>query len=602
MKPRQIPWKWLLLGLITLLIAGLAVLPRLLADSTQLASRVTDALSAWTGGEVKLTGPLRVHYFPDVSIKSGFELTNVSRLPLVKSISAKDAKVSIDLVELVFGRIRIDALRLFKPEITLKEVPTLVMGPDQTVQARLANLLTGAPIGVLRLRDGTLYLPTATGTEAIKKIDARFDASSGTGTMSSFGSFELRDETVGFVLDCGAAAGTEDGIRIPVNLTFTSKPLTAKVTGTASFSNGLQLEGDVQADMENARRFFRWAGIALPLGRSLQKLSAAGTARWNGSTLTFDDGTFSLDGNKAVGLLAVTPGPRPRIDATLDFERLAIDPYFGGSEMPLPAQADVLEGALIKYFDADLRISAAEMTAPMIKLGRGGFTISTKDGVLSSEVGELELCGGEASGRVGIDLSGEVAKANIVASLDDMPVEGCLAASFLVPLKGTTSLKAELSGEGRTYAELIQALSGGLKVNAANGAIPLDLARLLAAAPTPLDGAGWSGNSVTLFDSLNADCRLAGGHIWCDTFNMQTRRGVIAGSGNVDMAQATLDWSLFVASNAQPLKASQLSAETPPRISISGALAQPMIRRTDRPTLGDGSLPTGATANQISPR
>ena len=56
MKPRQIPWKWLLLGLITLLIAGLAILPRLLADSTQLASRVTDALSAWTGGEVKLTG------------------------------------------------------------------------------------------------------------------------------------------------------------------------------------------------------------------------------------------------------------------------------------------------------------------------------------------------------------------------------------------------------------------------------------------------------------------------------------------------------------------------------------------------------------------
>jgi len=141
MKPRQIPWKWLLLGLITLLIAGLAILPRLLADSAQLASRVTDALSAWTGGEVKLTGPLRVHYFPDVSIKSGFELTNASRLPLVKSISVKDAKVSIDLVELAFGRIRIDALRMLKPEITLKEVPSLVMGPDQTVQARVANLL-----------------------------------------------------------------------------------------------------------------------------------------------------------------------------------------------------------------------------------------------------------------------------------------------------------------------------------------------------------------------------------------------------------------------------------------------------------------------------
>ena len=189
----------------------------------------------------------------------------------MKSIRVKDAKVSIDMVELAFGRIRIDALRMFKPEITLKEVPSLVMGPDQTVQAQIANLLSGAPIGVLRLRDGTLNLPTATGSEAIKKIDARFDASSGTGTMSSFGSFVLRDETVGFALDCGAAAETEDGIRIPVNLTFTSKPLPAKITGTASFDNGLQLDGDVQADMDNARRFLRWAGIALPPGRSLQE-------------------------------------------------------------------------------------------------------------------------------------------------------------------------------------------------------------------------------------------------------------------------------------------------------------------------------------------
>ncbi len=215
---------------------------------------------------MKLTGPLRVHYFPDVSIKSGFELTNASRLPLVKSISAKDAKVSIDLVELVFGRIRIDALRLLKPEITLKEAPSLVMGPDQTVQARVANLLQGAPIGVLRLRDGTIYLPTATGTEAIKKIDARFDASSGTGAMSSFGSFALRDETVGFALDCGAPAETEDGIRVPVNLTFTSKPLAAKITGTASFVNGLQLDGDVQADMDNARALLQMGRDRLAAG------------------------------------------------------------------------------------------------------------------------------------------------------------------------------------------------------------------------------------------------------------------------------------------------------------------------------------------------
>ncbi|HEY6669652.1 MAG TPA: hypothetical protein VI075_01820, partial [Methyloceanibacter sp.] len=97
MKPRQLPWKWLLLGLIAFLLLSLAFLPRLIGNSARLTDRVTQALAAWTGGDVKLMGPLRVHYFPDVSIKGGFELSNASRLPLVNSITAKDVKITLDL-------------------------------------------------------------------------------------------------------------------------------------------------------------------------------------------------------------------------------------------------------------------------------------------------------------------------------------------------------------------------------------------------------------------------------------------------------------------------------------------------------------------------
>jgi hypothetical protein len=183
-----------------------------------------------------------------------------------------------------------------------------------------------------------------------------------------------------------------------------------------------------------------------------------------------------------------------------------------------------------------------------------------------------------------------------------MPLEPCLTAlQFDIPLTGIGDLKAEAGAEGRTFGDLIQRLAGSFTVNARNGAVPVDFGRLLGAA-APLDADGWSRDSVTVFDQLKADCRLGSGHIWCDTFNMQTRRGVISGSGDVDLGQRTLDWSLFVATPAQPLRASQLSAETPPRVSISGSLLQPMIRRADRPTLGDGSVQANPAVNQISPR
>ncbi len=606
MKPRQFSWRWLLLGLaaVSVLILGIAFLPQQFSESSRLATRVAEALSAWTGGEVKLTGPLHVRYFPDVAIKCGFELTNASRLPLVKSITATNAKFSLDLVALLLGKLRVDAMRLHGPEIVLKDAPSLVMGPDQTLTARVTNLLGGAPVGVVRVSDGTLRIPTASGMETIEKIDARFEANSGDGAVSSFGTFMLRDEKVGFAFNCGAPSPSDDGLQIPVTLKFTSIPMSAKINGKASLTNALSLDAKVNAEIPSVRQFLRWAGIALPEGTSLQRLTASGLAHWNGTTLTIDDGAFNLDGNAAVGLIAITPGERPRIEGTLDFDQLALDPYLGGGAAAEPeaAQGPLAEQAILKHMDADLRVSAADITAPSIRLGRGGFTISAKGGAIASEVGELELCGGSAAGRIGLDLREEVAKASFTASLMDVAVDACLAPLALdVAINGTGTLKAEFTAEGRNYDELTQGLDGSFKFDARNGAVPIDLARLLGTATT-LDGDGWSRNSPTLFDQLRTDCRLDGGHIWCETFNMQTRRGLISGSGNVDLRQQTLDWTLFVASDAQPLRASQLSTVTPPRIAISGPLALPSIRRSDRPALGEGSAQTDPAASRVSPR
>jgi AsmA protein len=603
MKPRQLPWKWLLIGIGAFLIIGLAILPRLIGSSARLTERVTQALAAWTGGEVKLVGPLRVHYFPDVSIKGGFEVSNASQLPLVQSVRAKDAKVTLDLADLLRGVICIDALQLTHAEITLKDRTSPTASTAEQPQAVVANLLGGAPVGILRLRDGTIKLPTAAGVETITKVDARFDASSGSGAMWSFGSFLLRDETVRFALDSGAPSDTTSGSSLPVNLTLTSTPISARVSGTASFAHGLEIDGDVQAGIPNAWEFLRWAGIPLPTGQSPKGLTANGSAHWNGTALTFDDGSFTLDGNSAVGLLAITPGARPRVEGTLAFDRLDIDSYFGhGKVSDVTAATNLFNQALLKYLDADLRISAGEVAATTIKLGRGGFTISAKDGVLAGEIGELELCGGSASGQFGIDMSQETAKASLVGNVSGMTIDGCLEQPVLgLPFKGTGGLKAEISTYGSDYDELIRGLSGTLRVEAQNGAVPVDFSHLLTSA-APLDGEGWSRNNQTLFDSLSADCRLGTGHIWCQMFSMQTRRGLISGSGEVDLAQQTLDWNLFVASRATPLKASQLSTEAPPRVSIRGSLLQPMIRRADRPTLGEGSTQTNPMATQVSPR
>jgi hypothetical protein len=151
---------------------------------------------------------------------------------------------------------------------------------------------------------------------------------------------------------------------MPISASFTSTPLTATLTGTVELGDGVELDGDMNANIANGRRFLRWAGVPLPKGTSLQAISAKGGVHWDGTTLTFDDGSFTVDGNAADGLLAVTTGAPPRIEGTLAFDRLVLDPYLARGNADEQADSSGLfDWALLRYLDADLRISAGEIVA-----------------------------------------------------------------------------------------------------------------------------------------------------------------------------------------------------------------------------------------------
>lgn len=593
MKPRQISWKWLLLGIVVLLLLVFVLLPRQIGTPSHLRDRIAAALSTWTGATVTLTEPLSVRYFPPLSLRGGFVLTNATKLPLVGSITAWDAKISLSLAALLMGRIKVDALLLGRPKITLKG-PADVTPPE----AAIAHVLASAPVGVIRIGGGTIE--TASGERLVSKLDARLDAGEGGGALTVLGSFAYRGETVRFAVESGEIVETDGKQSAPITLTVTSDPVTGKFNGTALFAEGVELDGTMQTEMSSARSFLNWVGMRLPRSDSLQRLSAEGSVHWSGSTLTFDDGTFMLDDNAAVGLLAITAGTRPRIEGTLAFERLVLDPYLAGGETAVTS-GRLFDWVLLKYFDADLRLSAAEVSASTVTLGRGGLTITGKDGVISGEVGELELCGGQVAGRVGLDLSGSRTKASFVGNISDVTVETCLEPFALgVPIKGVGALQIDVSTGGATKDQLIRGLAGKFKLTAKDGAVPIDFAHLVAA-DTEAEEDGWSVDKTTPFQSLTADCRLSAGHIWCQMFNMQTSRGLISGSGDIDLGQQTLDWDFLIANPVTPLSASQLVMENPPRVTMHGSLTQPLIQRANGSTLGGGSTQADPGDSQASP-
>ena len=274
MKPSQLRWKWLLFGLLAVLILVIALIPWLIGDTSRFGDRVAAELSAWTGGEVKFTGPVRVSFLPDVSVRGRIELEDSKRLPAVQSLAAREAKVSLDLVDLLRGRITIDALRLLKPHITLRDSAMATAAPANA-QTLFTTLLGGAPVRVLHVRKGRIMLPGERGG-TIKEIYAHLDAGKETGAVSGFGSFTYKDTTVRYSLESGSVTATGGAESFPVALTLTSRPFRARLSGTASNTAGFTIDGDMQAEIDDGRRFFKWIGIRIPDGDSLKGFSAAG--------------------------------------------------------------------------------------------------------------------------------------------------------------------------------------------------------------------------------------------------------------------------------------------------------------------------------------
>jgi AsmA protein len=535
---------------------------------------------------------VRVSFLPDVSVRGQIELADSKRLPSVEMLTAREAKVSLDLVDLLRGRITIDALRLLKPHVTLRDglAPATTTA---TPQSLFITLLGSAPVRALHVRKGRIMLP-GEGGGTIKEVYAHFDAGKETGAISGFGSFTYKDATVRYSLESGSVTTTDGGESFPIALTLTSKPFRARLNGTASNANEFTIDGDMVAEIDDGRRFFKWIGVRMADGNSLKGFSAAGAFHLAGSTLTFDDGTFTLDGNKAVGLLALTAAkPRPRVEGTLAFDRLTLDPYLSGSDSSKDASdanaTFPFNRPILQFIDADLRVSAAAIDAGALKLGRGGFTITAKDGSVAGEVGELELCGGSADGRINVDVAQATKKISLVANLSDVALETCLEPLALAaPVRGTASVKTELASEGTDPTQLTGNLAGTLNVEAKEGAVPVDFARL-ANGPTPISAEGWSREVVTSFDQLDADCRFGGGHVLCQSLSIDTPRGRVSGAGDVDLTKQSLDFDLTVTDRVVPPRPSQLTQGDAAKVSIRGPLGQPTIRRTDRPTLGEGS-------------
>jgi AsmA protein len=587
------PWKWLSLCLVAVLaIAGLALLPRILFDSASLQQRLATELSTRTGAEVRLTGPLTVRYLPNVSIRGGLQIKGGAGTPWLRSLKAEEVRVVLDLPDLVRGRISIDDLRIVQPRIALEDrrEPAVALEAPQRL---LASLLGDTGVRRLIVRGGEIRFRAADKGQRITELEARLRLNGPRGRGSGSGSFVWREEKVRFFAEWGSPAQLANAGQMPLTINLTSKPVTASVGGQLSFEDGSALTGHGNLSAPDLRAFLNWTGMQLSDDSSLRDFNAAGAFTLFNSVLSFDDVALTLDGNEGVGVMAIDFGKlRPRIDGTLDFETLALDPYLASGQTDSENAASSNPWSpfgwrLLRHFDADLRLSSANTRLGSINFGRMALTMALSEGVLSSDISEIDVCGGLGNGNFRVDVATIITRVRLNARITDMALEPCVQhlPTTFVP-QGAASVELRLTGEGRGEPELLQSLTGQFKVEARDGSIPIDLASVVQ--KQVVQGDFWNEQGITAYATLNSTCEIEAGRLRCQDFDMQSSKASVSGYGEVDFSKQALDWLVFVSGDIVAVAAPSLSANHPVTVTIRGPWSQPTIRRTVR--AGDSAV------------
>lgn len=625
MKPRRPPWKRLLLLLVGICLVGLALLPWLIGDTSAFGGRVAAKLEQWTGGEVRLTG-LKLHYFPRISIKGELTISNPENAALPTEIHCEAARISFSLPHLILGRLVIQSINLVEPEITFEQPSERDPQGWYRAEGALLKLLGKRPFHVLRMQNGTVRFVSPTATSRIESLSLKLDLGDEDERTDGYGSFVWKGEPVRFTYATGLDAETirtaASDTPSPISVNVESAPFSATLDGTSRFGPDFAMEGAMTARIADLRDFLHWIDMADVEGPGLEDITVEGDFHFTDMTLIFEDGRYGVDGNAASGLMAVAlGGARPRLEATLAFDNLSLDPYLAPMEdgaepngepgsdaaatppdasAPNPPQASsdppaepIFDWPLLKIADVDLRFSANTIAARDIELSGGAFTLAVQDSVIVGDIADLELCKGTASARFTLDLTAPTRDADLAARLEEVDIAPCLQLLLVeMPVQGRADLKGQFKTTGQSWSDFMERVTGDFQLSVRDGSLPVEIGSPMSD-EVPMESVGWATAPVTSFASLNSDCRIAAPHVWCQNFSMETPQGPVSGSGKIDIAGNRLEWFVSMQTGLNP-DGGEPAGKPPRKITLRGPIAEPVIRRdapTPRPDLSAPSEP-----------
>lgn len=471
-------------------------------------------------------------------------VSNPEDMPKGHLLKAREVDTRIALLPLLKGRVHLTALGFVEPKLTLEEAadgkrnwifddeaqPAAAPAPaaaskEQRVKFPSSIVIEEASAGYLSAKSGTSRL-----VEDINALVA-FDEPTGAATVK--GTVVLNKERLAFAGSLGDTIAAGAGRNTSFNVSLNGKHVTASLKGDAQFTAAAEMSGYLESSTGSLQDLMKWLGFDASVSGDPFKTALTGNIKATTRDVTFVEADISVNGTSGVldGQLDYS-GTRPRFDGSLKSGRIDLSRFATRSRPGLVAESlrtdevalevdEPWEGLLtdlealesggaraaaldavpesvtagaaaswseqpfdlkaISALDANLIVTANEVTLGTLDLKGAEIHTNIEDGMLIAKVEKLAVGEGKATGSVKLDSRAVPPRAEIAISMTDVAAEPIVTELTGQPfLAGTSNVDFTAKAQGQNQSQLASTLEGKARFKMAKGAIRgFDIRRMI---------------------------------------------------------------------------------------------------------------------------
>ncbi len=603
--------RWLIgIGVLLVVLVGIGFAA---FDWNWLRDPAASRAGGLTGRKTSLAGDIHVKLGRITHIElSDVSLANAPWSKDAQMIHVDQIQVTVDVLELLRGRLVLPELRLEKPVIVLEKNAGGIAnwqfnGPPAAGLVTPDNRTDIPVIGLLVIRDGQLSfrdpaskveinatLSTAVGTggdDRGQRINLQ-----GKGTlagqpltiiMSGDSLLALRDPSEPYRLKIDLSAGktrvvAEGTVTDPVEMKGLDLRLTLQGDNAANLFPIFGVPApatppyNVAGRLTRDGKVFNFAGMQGKVGESdLNGIIKVDTGR-NRTFVTGNLNSRLLDYRDVGAILGIPPDqlrnapPPPNAKGEPQAAKPAAPKLATGDERVLPdANLDI---AQVRSVDADVQFQADKINAPNAPLDKVTLHVVLDHGVLTLNPLNVGVAGGRLESNIVIDGRADLVKTSYDIRFRDFRLEEFLdKAGLQNGGSGTINGRVKMKTSGNSVRKAMSTAEGDASLIIGQGEIS-DLGQeLLGLHVAESLGLLASGDHKVPLNCFVADFHLENGVAHRRIFVIDSNETTVNVDGDIDFGQEKLDLTLL----SHPKHFSPLSGRTP--IRITGTFNRPDI-------------------------